>query len=470
MGDESDAAQNGSPAVLRRVPSTTDAVINSLPDMPEYAVSEHKREVRLGLRHRDSFAVHTRHLGDPNFQRSNPSVVTLLAAMRDNKQQSTSFDGDDFDEEDQEAANCVKNKDWESLLGLGEAGGRFVVLPADVRPDLPRLTLPIVALAADELHEHLEYVKRKKNKLRSVAKGIGSFLGLRKSKKKRIAEEQKKLSALQLAKLLPTTAQIFGVVVIVPYTDAVACGLNIVAAADAGSPMKRPAGLQSDSSQASPSTTTAGTTGSNGVGSPSEPLHAFRLDSGTEAASPSLQSRTDSDESINKRQPPPPPPPPSHANGAAAGSGSESPRPVFNATGVPIPPPPPPPRPQVESDNSTTEGPVGLNLLSTTHRDRPSPRSILKASVIRRESSSGTSTPSGETNGAGALPVPPAQHSTPPGSPALTGPKRKISFADQHGGELEDVHFCEDLHYSVNADHSESDGWEGDEDGKCSIM
>ena len=54
--------------------------------------------------------------------------------------------------------------------------------------------------------------------------------------------------------------------------------------------------------------------------------------------------------------------------------------------------------------------------------------------------------------------------------------KRRISFADSRGHELERVKFCDDLHYSENSDHSESEGWdemgapEGEDKGNCALM
>jgi hypothetical protein len=48
----------------------------------------------------------------------------------------------------------------------------------------------------------------------------------------------------------------------------------------------------------------------------------------------------------------------------------------------------------------------------------------------------------------------------------------RISFADQHGGDLEYVRWCDDLHYSSISDHSESEGAQSAyvEKNSCAIM
>lgn len=179
--------------------------------------------------------------------------------------------------------------------------------------------------------------KKKKSRLRSMAKGVGSFLGLRKSKKKR----QKELEA---------------------------------AAATTGAPPVAGALFRSSSA---PEMQAPAQEGRPGVVVPSSP-------------------------------------PPRVAGSRSAGVGAFSPAASADVVGP-------------------SASPV---------------RGILKSPVRKA------------TSPAAAAALSPAS----PGGPAS---RRRISFADQHGATLANVRYCEDLHYSAIADHSAADYGEG---GKCAVM
>ena len=55
------------------------------------------------------------------------------------------------------------------------------------------------------------------------------------------------------------------------------------------------------------------------------------------------------------------------------------------------------------------------------------------------------------------------------GASTASEARRRITFADQHGRDLQLVHWVDDLHYSANADHSQSDDWDSDA-SRCTVM
>ena len=127
------------------------------------------------------------------------------------------------------------------------------------------------------------------------------------------------------------------------------------------------------------------------------------------------------------------------------------------------PPPTPPSVPPPGSKGTAAEdagfsvpvagGPGAANLLSNTPRMTTSPRSILKGSTAKKAAEEGGGGEGGVAAGSGEGDI-----------------KRRISFADQRGGELASVKVCADLHYSAGADHSEGDDGEGEEKQACTIM
>jgi hypothetical protein len=169
-----------------------------------------------------------------------------------------------------------------------------------------------------------------------------------------------------------------------------------------------------------------------------------------------------------------PPRPPAPTPGSPPGPGAPSRSASVPEASPPPPPPvsPPPPGPRIAgvrpsnpagrvagSPPLVASGVVGASpggaaslAPSTSAADQSSPvRGILKSPVR-----SAAASPASKATSPGFA-------ASPPGGVVL---KRKISFADQHGKMLNNIHFCDDLHYSAQSDHSSAEY----EASKCKIM
>jgi hypothetical protein len=123
-------------------------------------------------------------------------------------------------------------------------------------------------------------------------------------------------------------------------------------------------------------------------------------------------------------------------------------------------------------------------LAAVHHHEALPPRSILKGSPARRlqlqaEAAVAAAATSGDVvtplNLTFAVEPTPGSPPRSPRAGLASGPdkqdRRRISFADAHGHDLESVRFCDDLHYSAMSDHSQAGDWDFDDDrANCSIM
>jgi len=213
------------------------------PNAPVHEViTVSKREMRLGLRHRDSFAVRkSHHVHIEEGESSEEAAVRAAVAAyedqqaakggsmfgrasrssRDDSSVSANTESESTEEDTGLGSHGLEELDaaLDSVLGGGDDktdeddGNDVVTFDAEDDASLMRVAIASLpetqASAQHQTHHaavegsiasqlthmlavnetHLPQPERKKNRFRSVAKGMGSFLGLRKSKKKRMAEE-----------------------------------------------------------------------------------------------------------------------------------------------------------------------------------------------------------------------------------------------------------------------------------------
>lgn len=323
--------------------------------------------------------------------------------------------------------------------------------------------------------------RKGRNPFRSMAKGVGSFLGLRKSKKKRAEEEAAKAAADAATEAARTVGGRRGSITNYPGQT----NQKLVAAV---LPPPAPSPRSSGSSVSS--------TGSAGVPLSAVPPGALLANAGGSGRSlvpAPLPPKPHGAAGGAGRPPPPPGPPPAGrasataapAAGAAGDRGAPPPPPPGNPAAVrqaaacavpPSPPPRPPGMPATAGaggGSPVTPGSGGAGLrdsvpgraadpINTNHRSPSAVPGILRTAPTSgrrmRESEGGDAAASARSAGS-----------------AGSG-KRKLTYADHHGGKLENIRFCADLHYSENSDHSESEGWEeaaaaeGDDKNNCVIM
>ena len=265
---------------------------------------------------------------------------------------------------------------------------------------------------------------RRKNKIKSMAKGVGSFLGLRKSKRKRLAEEAGGLSAES------------------PGGGVVGGSSGSEAG---GSPLHGPhqgsggGGLTASSPAAASASAGGAAFASPGgrSGSMQRLTTLFRLGSeGAGGGSPSLGGSSSSHAFSSPS-----------AGGSAVEGGAAARGAISSLTLGPT---------------AGGAGAVPEALLASAPLDPPPPttRSILKGS----RTAAGAAPHSAPSNGSAAFLTARGD-----ASEVITMQRRRLTFADQHGRELNNVHFCDDLHYSANSDHSQSDDWDADV-SRCALM
>jgi hypothetical protein len=379
-------------------------------------ITLNKREMRLGLRHRDSFAVHTAHLHQ---QPHGPSVHHHNAAATVGGLNGGVGSG--------AGASLTRNLSDPAMVrhqqssmsqlfgaippppprseldgeGEGEEGGPesddlVVVNPAD-DDDIMRV-LEDLAVGADGegrggdsatgagagVPLTPEEITRKKNKLRSMIKGVGSYLGLRKSKRRRQAE------AAAMA------AQQGG-------------GAGAGAGAGTGGGVPPPGGAGPGASGDA-----SGSAASGGL---------FKKLLFRSRSSPALQS---DDERLRV-----PGSPIVIVPGTPTIAGGDGHHHHHHARATP--------------SSASSEPNIDENgLYAPNHRrDTSAVKGVLKSPNGRK---------------------PP----TPAPAPAPVPNKRRISFMDTHGAPLEVVHYVEDLHYSDGSEHVDWD--DEDEAGKCAVM
>ena len=156
----------------------------------DYKIEEHQKEVRLGLRHRDSFAVRRSHAppaasapvapGSP----VNPLVtaaagVAAVAAAGGGEADNGGDDDDDFGSDDDEGGDEGGAGPLSPSGAASSAGGSGVIFS----PGGSAMSPGGSALSPEAVER-----RRGVARLRSVAKGLGALLGLRTSKKKRAAD------------------------------------------------------------------------------------------------------------------------------------------------------------------------------------------------------------------------------------------------------------------------------------------
>lgn len=455
--DGTTSSSNPAHAALKR-PASSDNIRRDGDEETVYEPAEHKKEVRLGLRHRDSFAVHRAHVKGG----AAPTALLTAADLEDDDESDSGRGGRKggsparggagaaaspsmSDDEGDEEAFAASDSDLEGAAG-GDGEGR-----------------------------------KGRNPFRSMAKGVGSFLGLRKSKKKRAEEEAAKAAADAATEAARTVGGRRGSITNYPGQT----NQKLVAAV---LPPPAPSPRSSGSSVSS--------TGSAGVPLSAVPPGALLANAGGSGRSlvpAPLPPKPHGAAGGAGRPPPPPGPPPAGrasataapAAGAAGDRGAPPPPPPGNPAAVrqaaacavpPSPPPRPPGMPATAGaggGSPVTPGSGGAGLrdsvpgraadpINTNHRSPSAVPGILRTAPTSgrrmRESEGGDAAASARSAGS-----------------AGSG-KRKLTYADHHGGKLENIRFCADLHYSENSDHSESEGWEeaaaaeGDDKNNCVIM
>lgn len=510
---------------LRRPSSSGDVTTD-----PVYNVTEHKKEVRLGLRHRDSFAVHRGHMkggagGGAIVGGGNNAAI--LAAW--NKAPTPTGGKRPSVVKAGAAAAAAGSDASAAAAGGGKSAGAGTGPSSD-------------ASDADDSGHGSEsetdggaghssggedgLSPRPRNPFRSMAKGVGSFLGLRKSKRQREAEEAAERAAagpdapgLSSSRVVgaarggidnypgqrrpPTVAAVLPSAAAAPVTHASHSAVAAIplSALPAGSPL-----VTGGTSSSSSSPRGAGAAGGGAAARPA-------------ALPPKVSAASDS--SAPKAPPPPGAPPARTAKAAAAAPGadastamsSESDASPAGAAAVPAatdsaaaraggraapPPPPPPGNPaaarQAAASKVPPSAPPRAGAPAAPPVSSPVPATPVKGKGADAEASLRESVPGrvpDPINGNHRLdsPVPsilktsatrrPRDGEAAPstGRSAGSAGKGRIFFADQHGGRLELIKYCADLHYSAAADHSESEGWEeeplgtGEEDNRnCVIM
>lgn len=450
-----DGATTSNPAhaALKR-PASSDNIRRDGDEETVYEPSEHKKEVRLGLRHRDSFAVHRAHV------KGGAAPTALLTAA---------------DLEDDEESDSGRGGRKAGSPARGGAGAAASPSMSDDEGDEEAFAASDSDLEGGSGGGSDSDGKKGRNPFRSMAKGVGSFLGLRKSKKKRAEEEAARAAADAATEAARSVGGRRGSITNYPGQ----CNQRQVAAV-IPPPLPSPRGSGSS----------VGSTGSTGVPLSTVPPGALLASTGGSGRSLGplpLPPKAHGAAGGAGRAPPPPGPPPAGrpaaaAAAAAAGSSADRsapPPPPGNPAAVrqaaacavpPSPPPRPPGMPASAGGGSPVGTPGGSALrdsvpgraadpINNNHRSPSSAPGILRTAPTSgrrmRESEGGESARSAGTASSG---------------------KRRLTFADHHGGKLENVRFCADLHYSENSDHSESEGWEeaaaaeGDDKNNCIIM
>jgi hypothetical protein len=339
-----DSENHGSMHLKRPVSEGDLAAAAAEAEAADYKPREHVKEVRLGLRHRDSFAIR-KHRAEDHLNGNNKvghahtdSILAALAASTGGTEEDILDDieddtaGDDDDEEEE---------------GEQDEGGQ----DDDYHVSTSDITSPSRGVTGiqEQGTNGVEPSPKKRNPLsrfRSLAKGVGSLLGLRKSKKRRNADSSN--NKLQLS---------------IPEDAVVTHQPSLLLPA---SPTPTPRKSTPDKSMRSP---------------------IFR--------SLSLSLR-----------------------GSKNSPNVSSPKPA----------------PKILSPN----------LLNATHHEILTPTGILKSR------SKLNNTPVSAMRKASD-------------SKMQDSMNRRISFADHHGHKLEAVKFCDDLHYSDQADHSESESWSAED-------
>lgn len=411
-------------------------------------ITLNKREMRLGLRHRDSFAVHKSHIqhahGDNReasiiaaitgqktqggaaapVKAAQSSVAGMLDAARATAKSNSSTSG--TSEETPANASSESNDDDDELGGLGDEGGADDDANATVtvNPDSEAdILAALEALAGKGGHTGSSgddaNAMRKKNKLKSMVKGVATALGLRKSKKKRLQEEAAKGGGATSGAAGTSTA--------------------------AGSTKPVPPIL-------SPS--------AKALSAPRPPGTPVLLGGAEGATLEDLEQLA-----VGKALARPLPPT------AVAGRGSKS----FSAAAM---------SDSLSKARWVEHEPARDESSGTylpSHRKEVRVPSILKGSPLSRKvlanAVAGTSSlSSGESAFVAGSPSTPSIGGTPllgpPGQPSTgtgTGGRRGIVFADQTGAPLAQIHFSEQLHYGENSEHEDWDE-EGESNSNCSIM
>lgn len=387
-----------------------------------------KREVRLGLRHRDSFAVrksHHVHIEDGENsedaavraavaayedQQAVKSGVSILGrssrSSRDDSSVSANTESQSTEDETGLGSHGLEELDaaLDSVLGSRDTNNTdeddindVVTFDAEDDASLMRVaiaSLPATQASSQQQTHHgavegsiasqlthmlavnetqLPQPERKKNRFRSVAKGMGSFLGLRKSKKKRLAEEA---AAAEVAARGGSLAE---------QAAAAALASEAVQPNLFGGIFRRSTSISSITSPSSVSMTSP---------------------SGSSLSRGMSVSRVDFNDPA---------------------SGSPSSFPIRDNDGLFIPG-------------------------HYRQRDTPPPSALRIISAYGPHSSSGGGRVSELM--------------------ALDGPlmKRRLTFADQHGQSITNIRFCSTLHYSEGAEHEEWDSETDTGPSRCSIM
>lgn len=409
---------------------TSPTSSNSITNDDDNKITINKREMRLGLRHRDSFAVHKQHLhqnphgvhsnvnsmtntvsitaptmtrnsSDPSLRSHQSSMSQLFANIpaspsavsnnNNNMDINDILDSDDFDLQgsggNEEGGPDNDDDDDNTTVTIDPSNEsdvlRVLESMAMNSPEQQAMVKAMQQEASDPNNFNNlspEEQTRKKNKLKSVIKGVGSYLGLRKSKKKRLAE------AAQAAALAGSMN-----------------GSN-----------PNPYISSSTSSSSTNAVSSASSSSSSSTSSDSNLLKRLLFRS---KSSPSLQNDDD-----RLRDP-------------------TSPLPALNT-------PPHHHHHHHSSSNPYSAGPnrdeYGM-YLPNHRRDTPARGIVKSPNNVRRALDNSNMTSPG------------------------TKEKRRIAFIDiAYGEPLEQVRFCDDLHYSENSQHVDWD--EEDDAAKCVIM
>jgi hypothetical protein len=391
-----------------------------------------KREMRLGLRHRDSFAVRkSHHVHIEEGESSEEAAVRAAVAAYEDQQAAKvgSFFGraSRSSRDDSSVSATTDSQSTEEDTGLGSHGLEELdaaldsvlggidnekinnddddndVVTFDAEDDALLMRVAIASLpetqASSQQQTHhsavegsiasqlthmlavnetqLPQPERKKSRFRSVAKGMGSFLGLRKSKKKRLAEE--------------------------------AAAAEVAARGGSLAEQAAAAALASEAAQPN-------IFGGIFRRSISAPMASF--------SSPSVSISSPSGGTLSR----------SVSRGVDFNdqmSGSPSSFPVRDSEGLFIP-------------------------------GHYRPRDVPPTSALRTVSAYGP-----QAGGGGSI------HINEQMMMARDGPsmKRRLTFADQHGQSITNTRYCSTLHYSEGAEHEDWDN-DGSDQGssRCSVM
>lgn len=319
--------------------------------------------------------------------------------------------------------------------------------------------------------------KKKKNKLKSMAKGMGSFLGLRKSKKKRRQEEFERM-----------------VIDATEFNTAVNAGLppEVLPASPAlrsipnGNVYSSP--LATSASDLFP--TLSGDIGSPPAGAESPRANLGRLflrkskseilTSTTESpTSAFLHARSKTQDQIATQSPLSPYLPPRDSTGAFLPS-HHVPAPIKSIMKT---------RSESLSNTPTSEAPHSQRsqrsntfvVESPSRADPENPPEVMRSRSVSnlflyRPSSMSASMDEEAQMKSIAAAAAEAMYSMQAGdgrngdgSDSRKSQRRGISFADQHGHHLKNVRFCDNLHYSEGSLHDDWDD-EWDDSKNCTIM